>query len=174
MTPAVLFARRTSVYKDLACDVWDEDRDARKFAGGVACVAHPPCRGWGRLRAFAKVAPGELDLARFAVAAVRANGGVLEHPAFSSLWRDQDLPPPGAGYDHSGGWTLSVDQSWWGHRAPKATWLYIVGIGPRAIPSFPFHLGMAEHRVEWMGKAEREATPPAFASWLLDLAGRVS
>lgn len=174
MTVAVLYARRASVYKHLACDVYDEDRDARNFAGGVPCVAHPPCRGWGRLRSLAKVAPGELDLARHAVANVRRWGGVLEHPSHSLLWADQLMAFPGGGRDAFGGWTLPIRQAWFGHRARKDTWLYIVGVNPPAVPPLPFQLGEAEHRVEWMGRAERERTPEPLARWLLELAGRAS
>lgn len=54
MDVAVLFARQDSTYKALSgVDVYDIDRDARTFQGGMPVVAHPPCRAWGRLRAFA-------------------------------------------------------------------------------------------------------------------------
>lgn len=95
---AVLFARADSVYKSLpGCDVWDAERDARRWPGGAPLVAHPPCRAWGRLRTFARPAEGEEDLARWAVGQVRRWGGVLEHPATSRLWADQQLPPPRPG-----------------------------------------------------------------------------
>jgi hypothetical protein len=165
---AVLFARRGSVYFDLASEVYDESRDARNYSGSLPVVAHPPCRGWGRLRQFAHVAPGELELARMSVWAVRRWGGVLEHPAKSSLWRDMSIPLRGV--DSFGGFTFPVLQSAFGHRAPKATWLYICGIRAADIPSFPFQLGVAPGRVELMGRAEREATPIEFANWLLSIA----
>jgi len=52
--PAVLFARADSIYKQLDCDVWDQERDALRWPGGASIVAHPPCRSWGRLRKLAK------------------------------------------------------------------------------------------------------------------------
>lgn len=94
-TVAVLFARADSVYKTLpGCDVYDMERDARIYDGPHPVVAHPPCRSWGRLRAFASPRPDERNLARLAVAMVREFGGVLEHPAGSTLWAAQSLPPP--------------------------------------------------------------------------------
>lgn len=181
---AVLFARQDSVYKTLPdCDVYDIDRDARTFDGGCPVVAHPPCRSWGRLRQFAKPRQDERNLGRLAVALVREFGGVLEHPAESTLWDAQMLPRPGAGRDQWGGWTLPINQHWWGHRAEKATWLYIVGVEPGEIPDMPMVLGKATHcirptksypRLPSVTKAEREHTPPDLARWLVDLARRVT
>jgi hypothetical protein len=116
------------------------------------------------------------------VAQVRRFGGVLEHPHKSLLWPECGLPA-GTAPDAWGGWTLTVDQHWWGHRAQKRTRLYIVGCAPADLPPFPLVLGEASHVVGlWSGrdrarcrpeisKREREATPEAFANWLVALAG---
>lgn len=184
-TVAVLFARSDSIYKTLRdCDVWDAERDARQYAGGAPVVAHPPCRAWGRLRHFAKPRPDEKELALFAVERVRQLGGVLEHPAHSTLWDAAGLPRPRA-RDAFGGWTLPVHQHWWGHRAEKATWLYIVGVEPWQLPAIPLVLGKAEFVVGSSGrrqdgtrstvkrgisKAEREHTPVDMAKWLCQVA----
>ncbi|WP_205710725.1 hypothetical protein [Hydrogenophaga crocea] len=191
---AVLFARADSVYKTLpSVDVWDIERDARKWPGGCPVVAHPPCRAWGRLRAFARPRPDEKDLARWAVAQVREWGGVLEHPESSQLWVDQELPR-GQKRDEFGGWTLPIHQWWWGHRAQKRTWLYIVGIEPQDIPAIPLRLGKSDCRIRLdkrrpdgthirkgdpdyqplLGDAEREHTPPDLAYWLVELARRTN
>lgn len=167
---AVLFARSDSIYKGFSsADVFDLERDALTFYGGRPVVAHPPCRAWGRLRHLAKPRADEKQLALFAVHAVRRNGGVLEHPAKSSLWAAAGLPLPGC-RDGFGGWTLGVHQSDFGHSAPKATWLYIVGVEPRDIPPLPFDLADPVGRIENMTRADRERTPGAFAVWLLQLA----
>jgi hypothetical protein len=181
---AVLFARSDSHYKTLPdTDVWDIERDARKWPGGCPVVAHPPCRAWGRLSHMAKPRADEKDLARWAVAQVRAHGGVLENPKGSALWADQGLPAPGQ-RDEFGGWTLPVFQMWWGHRAEKATLLYIVGCAPAELPTIPYVMGEATHvianshrrqRLKFrpeVTKAEREHTPPELAAWLLELARR--
>lgn len=110
MTVAVLFARADSHYKVLPdCDVYDMQRDARTYDGPHPVVAHPPCRAWGRLRAFANPRPDKRNLGRLAVALVREFGGVLEHPAGSTLWSAQGLPAPGS-RDAFGGWTLAAPQ----------------------------------------------------------------
>lgn len=185
MTPvAVLFARADSIYKTLpGVDVWDIERDARKWPGGCPVVAHPPCRAWGRLSHMAKPRPDEKDLARWSVAQVREWGGVLEHPGASKLWADQQLPRPGV-FDEFGGWTLPIHQHWFGHKAEKSTLLYIVGVNPQDAPAIPLRLGKATHviasslhrnpKATWsrpeVPDAEREHTPPELAVWLVDLA----
>lgn len=130
---------------------------------------HPPCGPYGR---FAWKSKEDPRLAIVAVDQVRQWGGVLEHPADSRLWIARKLPLPGAAPDRYGGWTLAVKQSAWGHRAPKATWLYIVGVSPADLPPMPPPVPDPGGRIEFMGEAERERTPPAFARWLLELAGR--
>lgn len=171
---AVLFARRDSVYKSMpGLDVYDIDRDARSWAGGHPCIAHPPCRAWGNWQWKAKPRPDEKQLAVWAVGQIRANGGILEHPSTSKLWPDQSLPAPGAGRDEWGGWTLEVFQSQWGHRALKKTRLYIVGAGPDDLPAIPPQMGLVFKPVVLMGRDEREKTPTAFAAWLVDAARRI-
>jgi hypothetical protein len=176
---AALFCRADSHYKTLdGVDVYDMDRDARTYDGPWPVVAHPPCRAWGRLRTFAKQRPDERNLARLAVALVREFGGVLEHPAGSTLWSAQGLPTPGK-RDAFGGWTLAAPQKWWGHKAEKETWFYVVGCEPSDMPGLPLVLGEATHVVQTrkredyrphITKAEREHTPPELAQWLVDLA----
>lgn len=179
-TVAVLFAREDSIYKTLPqCDVYDVERDARTYDGPGPCICHPPCRAWGRLRTFAKPRPDERNLARLAVALVREFGGVLEHPAGSTLWQLQRLPRPGE-RDAFGGWTLVAPQKWWGHKSEKSTWFYVCGCEPGEMPDLPYSMGEATHVVQsskhdsrpHITKAEREHTPPDLARWLVDLALR--
>lgn len=180
---ACLFARADSNYKALpGCDVWDIERDARNWSGGCPVVAHPPCRAWGRLRHFAKPRADEKALALWAVEMVRKWGGVLEHPVASQLWPTAGLPRPGE-RDQLGGWTMSISQWWWGHRADKPTLLYIVGCEPGDIPPVPFKIGEASHVIQsrkrdgcrpHVSKAEREHTPPELAAWLVELARKCS
>ena len=181
MTVAVLFARADSTYKALPdVEVFDMERDARTYDGPWPVVAHPPCRAWGRLRAFANPRPDERNLGRLAVALVREFGGVLEHPAGSTLWSAQKLPRPGE-RDQYGGWTLAAPQKWWGHKAEKDTWFYVCGCEPSEIPDVPYVMGDAAYVVQsrkrqdyrpHITKAEREHTPPPLAAWLVELAAK--
>lgn len=181
---AVLFARADSHYKALPnVEVYDMERDARTYDGPWPVVAHPPCRGWGAFAWRANVRPDERNLARLAVALVRAFGGVLEHPVASGLWDDQRLPVPGQ-RDQFGGFSLVVDQHDFGHQCKKATILYVVGVPPSRVPSIhksktmPTHVigdcGRASHGTKKpeISKEDRERTPPAFAKWLVDLAAK--
>lgn len=175
----VLFACADSVYNSLpGCDVWDKERDARNWPGGNSCIAHPPCRAWGRLRWFARPEPGEIELAPWAVEQVRRWGGVLEHPYKSTLWQACGLPAPSQ-IDPYGGWTLAAPQYWWGHKAEKASWFYIVGVKPHALPPIPLKLGEPEFVVQsrkrsnyrpHIPKADRERTPIEAARWLVEVA----
>ncbi len=187
---AILFAHTDSVYKTFAhLDVYDYVRDARTYAGALPVIAHPPCRGWGRLRRFASPRPGEKDLALFAVDLVRQNGGVLEHPAHSTLWPAAGLPLPGD-TDQWGGYTYPICQYQFGHRALKPTWLYICGLSAQELPPVPFALGTppcvigsSGRRLDgtrlkkgdygWrpeVSRAEREHTPIGLATWLIQVA----
>ena len=135
---AVLFARQDSRYKQLdGYDVYDIDRDARHYAADYPVIAHPPCRAWGMLSHMANPRPDEKDLAWFALDQVRKNGGVLEHPTGSRLWKEGKLPLMGQGYDDFGGFTLEVDQYDFGHVAHKRTKLYICGITIEQLPELP-------------------------------------
>lgn len=187
---AVLFVRPGSVYKAIpGCRTYGLPmQDARNYPGGMPIVAHPPCRAWSCLKAFARPRPGERRLAVWSVLQVRRNGGILEHPKGSGLWRSMCLPKPGCDPDAWGGWTIEVDQFHFGHKARKRTWLYIVGTAD--VPSMPHRDGEPTHVIDrpgrrrkterpntagqkpWCTKAECEATPPAFAEWLVDLARR--
>ncbi len=135
---AVLFARDDSRYKELdGYDVYDINRDARNYCKNYPVIAHPPCRAWGQLSHMANPRPDEKQLAYFALAQVRLNGGVLEHPTGSRLWKEAHLPLSDEFYDDFGGFTLEIDQFDFGHVAHKKTKLYICGIKYKDLPVLP-------------------------------------
>lgn len=168
----VLFVEKNSIYKQLYCDPFDESRDARNYIGTSAIVAHPPCRLWSRMKAFSTAPEEEKELARFAVEVIKRNGGVLEHPAGSSLFKDPCIR--GAGI------LFSVDQHWWGHPCQKKTILLINGITLREIPPVPLCFDTptkvidgsptANRRGQYLPVSKRNQTPLEFAKWLIELA----
>lgn len=147
-------------------DCYDQHRNALTFRGGVPGVYHPPCRSWAKLKGFAKPVQGERDLALWSMDKVRTFGGVLEHPIGSELWNETGCMSPGIRDTH-GGVLITVNQADYGHRATKATGLYLVGV---PIPQTPFENVQPTNTVERMCKAERERTPLPFALFLVNLA----
>lgn len=130
-----------------------------------------------------------------AIASVRKWGGVLEHPEASAAWAAFGLLPPAkagawvAAGDFKG-WTCSVEQGHYGHKARKPTWLYYVGEGEP--PSLAWGKSAAIGKIEDSFKStavaraaraapgykpvkrlsnyERLATPLPFRDLLLDIA----
>lgn len=166
-------------------ECWDEARDARRYDGPHAVVAHPPCGPWGKLRHLC-TKQQDASCGPAAVDAVRRWGGVLEHPEHSGLWKQCGLPRPSELPDAHGGVSIAVEQVRWGHVARKRTWLYLVGVrdvGINPPPREPTHwIGGGRHHTGARGAipdgilcASSELarrTPPAFAAWLVELARR--
>lgn len=182
MIAAVLFARQDSAYKEQQCfDVYDIERDARTFCKRLPVLAHPPCRAWGMLSHMAKPREDEKQLAFFALAQVRLNGGVLEHPSGSRLWQEAGLPNEGLFVDEFGGFTIEIDQYDFGHVANKPTKLYICGIDKSELPQLP------KRKYDRAAKSitgqvpntkratqyEREYTPPMLIEWLKEIALKI-
>lgn len=123
-------------------DLWDEARDARRYAGPYPVVAHPPCQRWGKLWAGQplhikrtgerKIKGDDGGCFAAALASVRQWGGVLEHPWGSHAWPHFGLNTPSrfGGWivaDFFGGWTCCVEQGRYGHYARKPTLLLAYG-----------------------------------------------
>jgi hypothetical protein len=140
---AALYVAKGGCYYGLPnVDPWDLDRDARLYAGPRPVVSHPPCERWGRYFGGApktwprKIKGDDGGCFAAALAAVRRWGGVLEHPEASSAWKAHGLahPPRSGGWVAADwvagwrGWTCCVEQGAYGHRARKATWLYVHGV----------------------------------------------
>ncbi len=185
---AALYVDPVSVYSRMALvECWDQKRDARLYAGPHPIVAHPPCGPWGQLRHMCTRQPA--DCGPRAVEQVRAHGGVLEHPAHSTLFARCGMPKPGEAPDAHGGRTIAVEQVRWGHVARKPTWLYLVGVGsagpmpPAREPTHWVSGDRARCRAKYgtvlppgirhASAEQRRRTPPAFAEWLVALARSV-
>lgn len=203
MTVAALYVDPRGCYAGLeGVEVWDEARDARRYAGPHPVVAHPPCARWSRFwfggplrisRGLPPLRKGD-DGGCFAraLAAVRSYGGVLEHPAYTHAWAAHGLSRPfstggWSAADFAGGWTCMVDQGHYGHRAAKPTWLYAVVPG-EILPSLEWSraesgallAGFSTHRARRDGacvvlsRRERAATPEPFRDVLLGIARSVA
>jgi hypothetical protein len=168
---AALCVHRNSHYKDIeGVDCYDIDRDAKSWTGGCPGVFHPPCRAWSvKTKHQAKPMPGEMELGLWCCDMLRANGGVLEHPAWSELFRAGRLPKPGE--RTSGLVTVSVRQSWWGFGTPNRTWLCFSGVDVTKL-QIPFKLRGDEDKGAWtrMSTNQRSMTPEPMAKWLVAVA----
>lgn len=191
---AALYVQRNGVYYDLPdVDPWDEERDARLYAGPHSVVAHPPCARWSRLAGLVEARYGyrrgdDGGCFKAGLHAVLRWGGVLEHPAYSDAWKAFGLPRPAP----SGGWTAGlfggfachVEQAHYGFRARKATWLFAHGVLPHLLPALRWGPSVAPALVSWCGnhlrgqpddrprlsKREASATPVEFRDALLSIA----
>jgi hypothetical protein len=167
-------------------DPWDEQRDARLYAGPWPVVAHPPCARWCMLAGLVQHRYGHRigdDGGCFASAleSVRRWGGVLEHPAGSLAWRAYDLLEPRRGCwtrGINGDWVTEVCQSAYGHQARKRTWLLARSFELPALnwsdpePSAWVSYGDFDRYpdVQRLSKKAASATPPAFRDLLLSIA----
>jgi hypothetical protein len=187
---AALYVQPNGIYAGIeGVELWDEQRDARRYAGPHPVVAHPPCARWCRLAGLVEARWGHKkgdDGGTFVAALESVNrwGGVLEHPAHTAAFAAHGIPAPGVGgwqRNLDGSWVCHVEQRHYGHRAKKATWLYYVGgKSPEALdwstqngaePSaWGNRNGKRGNVVERMGHRERSATPQAFRDVLLALA----
>lgn len=165
---AALYVEERGVYSGRAdIDLWGVSRDARRYAGPWRGIYHPPCERWGQMTSYRGRVGEDDGCFAAALAAVERYGGVIEHPASSLAWDVFGLPRPPAcgGWVRSffrPGWAAHVEQGMYGHRARKATWLYLVG------EPAPMRWGQASTvvSVECMGRTERRTTPVEFAAAL--------
>jgi hypothetical protein len=199
---AALFVQNGGAYWDLdGVDPWDEARDARKYSGPHPVVAHPPCERWGRYWGGGPMlygTPGQKALGddagcfASALSAVRAWGGVLEHPEASHAFAAHGLTRPAwreqwADAGDGIGRVICVAQGNYGHRARKLTWLYAVSPAPLtpldvSIPTLTIKLEDRFHSAhelarlrktgicQRLSKHQRAATPAAFRELLVDIA----
>jgi len=183
-TVAALYVEPQGCYIGLpGVDPWDEARDARKYAGPHPVVAHPPCDRWHQLSAvnhkrWGFVINEDGGCFAAALAAVRAFGGVLEHPAETRAFKHHGLGRPLRGSWQKtvdGDWVTEVNQAAYGHRAAKRTWLLYSG--QSLTPSMKWEDARGTHQIgnfdaikPALPASELSATPPEFRDLLLSIA----
>lgn len=141
---AALYVQKGGSYYGLdGVDPWDEERDARRYAGPWPVVAHPPCQRWGKMwfgqpltvkkTGNRKKLGDDGGCFEHALWSIRTYGGVIERPWGSLAWPHFGLNTPdrAGGWimaDFEGGWTCCVEQGRYGHYARKPTLLLVYGV----------------------------------------------
>ena len=202
---AALFVITNGVYFGLPdVDPWDIHREARLYAGPYPVIAHPPCERWGRYWSGGpmlantpkrKTLGDDQGCFKAALLAVRRWGGILEHPEGSHAWPYFGLSKPKrkGGWieaDGEGGWTCCIEQGHYGHRARKATWLYVHSVdlpelrwgpsGKKLRLDDGYHSSEERRRsirtgvCQRLSKKERAATPHEFRDLLIDIAKNIT
>lgn len=171
----VLFCLPGSAYKKYVfSDCYDITRNALNYRGPQAIIAHPPCRTWGRLSHLSTAPRSERLLAMWAIQKVRTNGGILEHPAGSRLFKKMLIPLDGSP-DQTGGFVVSINQHWFGFKAKKRTYLYIVGCSRSQLPALPLSFDAITHSVSSsrnyleLDKSKHSETVPKLCEWLFEI-----
>lgn len=199
---AALFVLEDGPYSEIKnVELWGISRDARKYQGPWPVVAHPPCERWGRYWSggpsvkVRKKLGDDAGCFASALKSVRKYGGVLEHPEASHAWKTFGLakPPKSGGWIRADkyGWTCCVEQGAYGHKARKATWLYVVGAShlpelkwgkrPGVFLRLDDGFHSSEERAiapkaeprQKLSKRQRLETPLPFRNLLLRIAGSV-
>ncbi len=161
---SVLCTNRYTLYSKLVSDydidLWNIDRDAYNFNGKNKVITHAPCAQWSRMKGFAKGSKLEKDLAFFCLEKVKKNGGIFEHPAHSSFFKEAGIKK-----------YYEVDQLEFGFVCRKKTWLffhdceplvYIPQIVPQIVKYHTAILGTHQ-------SGERRSTmmTKSFCEWLI-------
>ncbi len=165
----------------MGLNCYDIERNALTFDNRGPIIAHPPCRSWGQLSHLCNYDKKEHQLTLWAIRKVRSCGGVLEHPVASKILGNY-IPKPGI-IDKYGGFTICINQHWFGHNCKKKTILYICGCNPKDIPPHSLNFDYVTHTISQSrninksfakkkecSSAYRQKTPPRLADYLFQIA----
>jgi len=126
---AILCVDESSNYYQLSkkynLDIYSASRSMLLFNDSCPVICHPPCAQWSRLKNFAHVNDELKKLAPLCYDIVNSNGGILEHPSGTSLFKTVKADTNKI---------LSVDQHWWNFPARKRTYLYFHKVKPISFP----------------------------------------
>lgn len=159
MITVLCVMENSNYYKIPGLDLWDINRDAYNFKHSEfqfnKIIAHPPCQQWGCLKKFAHENKREKELAVYCLELVQKNGGILEHPLGSTLFKECGITKG----------IIKVRQSWWGYEAHKETLLYFNQVKPIM---YPITYDIAPKKVQNMDKKQRSKTPLKMCQWLVN------
>ena len=133
---------------------WDEFKNAYNYKGTNPVIVHPPCAQWSRLKNFAIENDYTKSLAHFCFQRVLDNGGIFEHPAGSSFFREVGIQNK----------IISIDQHWFGFPARKRTYLYFHKCEPIQLP---LNFNAIENNVAGLHSSKRSTTTINFAEYLI-------
>lgn len=196
-----LFVEKNGVYfNHPKIEPWDVERNAFNCKNGAPAICHPPCKRWGRYWSggpsvkVKRLLGDDGNCFAHSLWYVRTFGGVIEHPEASHAYKYYGLnkPPKSGGWikaDEFGGLCCCVEQGNYGHKARKATWLYINKLKPIELK---WGKSDAKHKMELsphskeqaikirnrknykpckrLSEYERLATPIEFRDLLIELA----
>lgn len=146
----------SNYFKLPGIDLYTKTRNAYNFTGNNVIIAHPPCAQWSRLRNFAKEDKEEKELALFCWELVNKNGGILEHPYGSFLFKYVNA---------SRKKIFCIDQHWFNFPCRKRTWLYCHEID---LLPFPLNFNAYIRKVESLHSRTRSIMPIEFCKYLVD------
>lgn len=156
---SVLCVAENSNYFQYDLDLWTKQRNAYNFNSNNPIIAHPPCAQWSRLKGLANYNELEKQLGSFCYEKIISNGGILEHPLESSLWKYLNIKP-----------TVNCQLNWFGFPAVKKTGLFIYGYEP--LPP-PFNLDAIQCAIggsknyKELPKKMRDKTPISMIDYFL-------
>lgn len=154
---SILCAQHNSNYFNIeGLDIWTQERNAYNYTGNNPIIAHPPCAQWSRLHKFAKENKNEKELALHCWDLVNKNGGILEHPSGSHLFKY-------VGADTKK--ILLVNQYWWGFPARKKTLLYFHNVEPL---SHPIRFEFGRKSINDIRYDKRSLMTLDFCQWLVN------
>lgn len=140
-----LFVETNGIYfNHPSIEPWDIERNAFNCKNGAPAICHPPCKRWGRYWSggpsvkVKRLLGDDGGAFAFSLWYVRTFGGVIEHPEASHAFNFYGInkPPKTGGWvkaDNFGGYVCCVEQGHYGHKARKATWLYLNKFKPRPL-----------------------------------------
>jgi hypothetical protein len=151
---------KSNYFKFDELEIYTKKENAYNFNGSNKIIAHPPCQQWSRLKHFATKNDLDKQLAIFCYEKILLNGGILEHPLHSSLWKYLGIKP-----------TVNIQMNWFNLPVKKMTGLYFNKCQPLEIP---FNLDAISHSIsnsknyKELPKSRRSETTIELAQWLID------